>query len=450
MVVFFNIDSSILNSLFKKKTYIIMKRCTNSYKISKGHSMKNKHFIFSFLLFIIGILPQVAASQNICDGLWYERNKIFAEKGLCFGSPYGMSLFDTYPCITYNGSALTLTYSEGQRVQKIIQQEAQNQCNVPMEFTAPQALIVKAYQERGMKNFNEPGSEWNTQQTETPIEPEAIPQAELEPEPSQNSQQIVLAVGETGLSCTGNGDVTKIYNIPDVNSNVIAVLTNGTSLKVEEIFNEDDVSQIWYKASGKTDTGTTYDGYVKNNLLAPTCDVLHSFNVSNLQESQYYFTNVDLDEIRTDREIGNFPEADENVNIETQTANTAMQMFFWSRPDCGPPPVFSFTQDAVKSYTSQSNTYEYCLSVQVIQDERDFKAFTKTLGGQSETPSWTPETILRFPWSCSTCQAHYQSIANQKQNREIDRKNDTTQHEKTFASFKSWVYLNGLQEMIEQ
>jgi hypothetical protein len=54
-------------------------------------------FVFTLLMFT-SFTASIAHAGDICDQLWFARNKVFAETGYCFKSKLGQTYFDTANC----------------------------------------------------------------------------------------------------------------------------------------------------------------------------------------------------------------------------------------------------------------------------------------------------------------------------------------------------------------
>lgn len=358
----------------------------------------------SIALTIIACLiwPTLLSAQNsqLCETFWYERNKIFADKGLCYTSRMGRSLFATYPCHTHRARDIRLLPEEIQIVQNIVRLEEQNRCNIPLYNNAPYALQQRAITERGI-------------QTDT-----VTNTAQLDQNTSSTRETITnnpVEVGDQVTVCTPNGDSVHLRRAPKEGTGVIASLTNGFEGRVEDITEDEE----WIFFGASTPGGTDFEGFAKKHLFGHDCTVEHSPTVSNIIDSHFYFPHQRKYQTYREEEIGTIPEGDDVTSLTTKQANRALNDFFWTRPDCGPPPNFMFTQENLRFFEEQMKVYKTCLNLQGRHDRKDVQSFIAKIGADVKT-QWGEENIL-FPWDCATCQAHLRLIKKQEGAREERR-----------------------------
>jgi hypothetical protein len=63
-----------------------------------------------------------------CQNLWYVRNNIYNEAGLCFRSAAAQQMFDNSDCTTYDAATLPLNGNEQNNIARIRKVEKEKGC----------------------------------------------------------------------------------------------------------------------------------------------------------------------------------------------------------------------------------------------------------------------------------------------------------------------------------
>lgn len=381
--------------------------------------MKTASIAFAIIACFIWPTLLSAQSSQLCETFWYERNKVFADKGLCYTSRMGRSLFATYPCHTHRARDIRLLPKEIEIVQDIVRLENQNRCNIPLYNNAPYSLQQRAITERG----TETNASSNT--------------AELDQNTSSARQKIAatpLQKGDRAVVCTPNGDSLHLRRTPKEGSGVLANLINGFQTVISEPSLEEKTGWVYLKA--ETPGGTQFEGYAKSHLLAHECSVPHSSKISNILSNHFYFPHQSKYQIYKEKELGEIPEGDGSTTETTKQANRALNEFFWTRPDCGPPPTFLFTKENLRFFEEQIKIYKSCLNLQSKHDPKDVRSFILKIGADVKI-QWGEENIL-FPWDCATCQSHLRLIKKQEDDRKKRRSELLAESKLIEETIKAW------------
>lgn len=63
-----------------------------------------------------------------CENLWYVRNNIYNEAGLCFRTAAAQEMFDNSDCSTYDAASLPLNANEQNNISRIRKVEKEKGC----------------------------------------------------------------------------------------------------------------------------------------------------------------------------------------------------------------------------------------------------------------------------------------------------------------------------------
>lgn len=63
-----------------------------------------------------------------CQNLWYVRNNIYNEAGLCFRTAAAQAVFDNSDCTTWNAASLPLNANEQRNISRIRNVEKEKGC----------------------------------------------------------------------------------------------------------------------------------------------------------------------------------------------------------------------------------------------------------------------------------------------------------------------------------
>lgn len=82
-------------------------------------------------------LAQDAVLPDLCDELWFQRNQIYANAGMCFETPLGKAIFDSTGC---SPDDVVLSRFHQALVDQYRQEEARNGCAVDTHVVRPLAV----------------------------------------------------------------------------------------------------------------------------------------------------------------------------------------------------------------------------------------------------------------------------------------------------------------------
>lgn len=74
------------------------------------------------------VFPYADLRKLSCQNLWYVRNNIYNEAGLCFRSATAQQMFDNSDCTTYDAASLPLNGNEQQNIARIRKVEKDKGC----------------------------------------------------------------------------------------------------------------------------------------------------------------------------------------------------------------------------------------------------------------------------------------------------------------------------------
>ncbi|CAG1012060.1 MAG: YARHG domain-containing protein [Rhizobiaceae bacterium] len=74
------------------------------------------------------VFPYADLRRLSCQNLWYVRNNIYNEAGLCFRTAAAQAAFDNSDCTTWDASTLPLNSNEQKNISRIRKVEKEKGC----------------------------------------------------------------------------------------------------------------------------------------------------------------------------------------------------------------------------------------------------------------------------------------------------------------------------------
>lgn len=74
------------------------------------------------------VFPYSDLRKLSCENLWYVRNNIYNEAGLCFRTAAAQEMFDNSDCSTYDAASLPLNANEQNNISRIRKVEKEKGC----------------------------------------------------------------------------------------------------------------------------------------------------------------------------------------------------------------------------------------------------------------------------------------------------------------------------------
>jgi hypothetical protein len=81
-----------------------------------------------FALAAATLSPTAAEAQSLCEGLWAERNAVYARAGYCFRTPRGIAAFGNAGCRFDDIGDVPLSARDRSRVAVIVSEERRLGC----------------------------------------------------------------------------------------------------------------------------------------------------------------------------------------------------------------------------------------------------------------------------------------------------------------------------------
>lgn len=343
------------------------------------------------LLSILLLSPFSAQAQSLeCEQLWYERNLVFAEGGLCYRSRLGASLFGDLPCTLQRSGDVFLNQEDRQIVSSIQAREQALGCRINTSQSPSQALldIIRT-------------------PTNTPVEEQTFVQP------------------ETGwMTCNPDYAFTPVWETPEKRT-LVGTAPNTTPLT------EDPTDPTWVPLTLSQEGWQPVEGWIERSFVSQSC--VNTQGDGDIHVYKPHILNETLQ--ATSITPGIIPDTSDT---STGRANAAWTRFSWTHDACEPIPNTAFTLEGITQFRQELTAFKACLRSQESQDFIDITVVMTELGGQEkDIPGVGTQTV--FPWDCTTCQSHYHSLMASQLQRQTWRE-DVREALDTFdESVRHWM-----------
>lgn len=348
-----------------------------------------KKIIATALLILAPVTATAQQNSLECETLWYERNAIFSEGGLCYRSTLGQSLFDNSNCTLQRGGDVFLTQEQRQRISNILTQERALSCSINTSQPPSSALRDLILQES------------------------SAPETTLAQE-EQNPLQAFVTCSDAPINA---------WQTPKAET-LIAVLSSQEPVQTPP--SDPNWHQILIEKPG----------WEPQTAWIPVTAVAQNCPHSN-QHSPIILANHAITEALTPPALNTASMSDQ-ADTSTGRANTLWTNFAWSHQGCGILPSLSLKIEEMRKIRTDIQRYRTCLSEQAQKDEIDYIVAITELGGKTiETERLDAQTI--FPWDCLTCQAHQHSLEQSKEQRARWRRDTNTLLDDMDQTVRTWL-----------
>lgn len=187
------------------------------------------------LAFSLFAVAPAAATPEICASHWIERNKPFADAGLCVDTPLWRAAFPQASCAHTSGSEISLPDDVSQRLAEIRKQENQLGCRIDSVFDSPQA----------------------------------------------GARSLWVEVGDIASIFSAKDGYANLRDAPGAQSGaVIGRLDDGGQAKILERIQSPDNGALWFRISYADNIGRLREAFVHYGSVFPRREIVGSLSLA--------------------------------------------------------------------------------------------------------------------------------------------------------------------------
>lgn len=180
----------------------------------------------------LAAFPAVASPEQ-CASHWIERNRPFAERGLCVDTPLWKAVFPGSSCTHETGADISLPPEVADRLSQIRLQETQLGCRIDNDFSDPKAA----------------------------------------------AKSLWLDTGDRASIFSAKDGYANLRDAPSAKSGkLVGMLENGSQLRIVERVQSPDNEALWFRVSYADNTGRLHMAFVHHATVFPRREVIGFFD----------------------------------------------------------------------------------------------------------------------------------------------------------------------------